>query len=259
MTSLSRLAALASAVVFVTTAGVPSAAAQSRPLVVGSSATYPPFAYENPQKQIVGFDVDIIRAIAQKSGLRVRIVNTPFVGIFASLNNGDLDLIVSGVTINDRRRQSYDFTAPYFEARQLIAVAANSAVKSVQDLAGKKVAVVTGSTADDVASRAFGKTSANIRRYDTTPLIISELVNGGVDAAIGDNGVIAYRVQEHKILKTVNDPSLPKEYFGIALKQGNAALRDSLNKGLAAIIADGTYAKIYRTWFKAEPPVLPTQ
>jgi polar amino acid transport system substrate-binding protein len=102
--------------------------------VVGSSATYPPFAYENPQKQIVGFDVDVIKAIAANTGVQVRIVNTPFVGIFASLNNGDIDLIVSGVTINERRKQSYDFTAPYFEARQLIAVAAGSGVKSLQEL-----------------------------------------------------------------------------------------------------------------------------
>ena len=259
MSGANRLSVVIAAVALVAAAGAAPAAAQSRTLVVGSSATYPPFAYENPQQQIVGFDVDIIRAIAQKGGLQVRIVNTPFVGIFASLNNGDIDLIVSGVTINDRRRQSYDFTTPYFEARQLMAVAAGSTVKSVQDLAGKKVAVVTGSTGDDVASRVLGRTSANVRRFDTTPLIISELVNGGVDAAIGDNGVIAYRAQEHKSLKTVSDPSLPKEYFGIAVKQGNTGLRDTLNKGLAAIIADGTYAKIYRTWFKAEPPVLPTQ
>jgi polar amino acid transport system substrate-binding protein len=236
-----------------------TAYAQSRPLVVGSSATYPPFAYETPAKQIVGFDVDVITAIAQKRGLTVRLVNTPFTGVFASLNNGDIDLIISGVTINDRRKQSYDFTAPYFEARQLIAVPAASTVTSLQDLAGKKIAVVTGSTGDDVASRAFGKTSANLRRFDTTPLIIAELVAYGVDAAIGDNGVIAYRVQTQKALKTVSDPSFPKEYFGIVVKQGNAALRDTLNAGLAAIIADGTYARIYRTWFKAEPPVLPAK
>lgn len=236
-----------------------TAYAQPRTLVVGSSATYPPFAYETPAKQIVGFDVDVITAIAQKRGLTVRLVNTPFTGVFASLNNGDIDLIISGVTINDRRKQSYDFTAPYFEARQLIAVPAASTVTSLQDLAGKKVAVVTGSTGDDVASRAFGKTSANIRRFDTTPLIIAELVAYGVDAAIGDNGVIAYRVQQQKALKTVSDPGFPKEYFGIVVKQGNTALRDTLNAGLAAIIADGTYARIYRTWFKAEPPVLPNQ
>jgi polar amino acid transport system substrate-binding protein len=239
--------------------GALTASTQSRPLVVGSSATYPPFAYETPTKQIVGFDVDIVTAVAQKRGLTVRLVNTPFTGVFASLNNGDIDLIISGVTINDRRKQSYDFTAPYFEARQLIAVPAASTVTGLQDLAGKKIAVVTGSTGDDVASRAFGKTSANIRRFDTTPLIIAELVAYGVDAAIGDNGVIAYRVQQQKVLKTVSDPSFPKEYFGIVVKQGNAALRDTLNAGLAAIIADGTYARIYRTWFKAEPPVLPAK
>ncbi|MBP7778814.1 MAG: basic amino acid ABC transporter substrate-binding protein [Acidobacteria bacterium] len=259
MATAPRLAACLTAAALVAAVAVPAARAQSRTLVVGSSATYPPFAYENPQKQIVGFDVDIIQAIARRGGVQVRIVNTPFVGIFASLVNGDIDLIVSGVTINERRKQSYDFTAPYFEARQLIAVPAGSAVKALSDLAGRKVAVVTGSTADDMASRAFGKTSANIRRFDTTPLIIAELVAGGVDAAIGDNGVIAYRVQEHKGLKTVSDSSLPKEYFGIAVKQGNAALRDTLNRALAAIVADGTYAKIYRTWFKAEPPVLPSQ
>jgi polar amino acid transport system substrate-binding protein len=236
-----------------------SATAQSRPLVVGSSATYPPFAYETPGKEIVGFDVDVIRAVAEKAGLAIRLVNTPFTGVFASLNNGDLDLVISGVTINDRRRQSYDFTRPYFEARQLIAVHRNSTVKGLQDLAGKKIGVVTGSTGDDVASRAFGKTSPNIRRFDTTPLIIAELAASGVDAAIGDNGVIAYRVQERKDLKTVDDPTFPKEYFGIVVKQGNTALRDALNKGLAAIIADGSYARIYRKWFQAEPPALPAQ
>lgn len=227
--------------------------------MVGSSATYPPFAYETPAKEIVGFDVDIIRAIAATRGLTLRIVNTPFTGIFAALNNGDIDLIVSGVTINDRRRQSYDFTMPYFEARQLIAVHRDSPVRSLQDLSGRKVGVVTGSTGDDIASRAFGKTSPNIRRFDTTPLVIAELVAHGVDAAIGDNGVIAYRVQERKDLKTVSDPSFPQEYFGIAVKQGNSALRDSLNAGLQAIIADGTYARIYRQWFRADPPKLPVK
>lgn len=232
---------------------------QTRTLVVGSSATYPPFAYETAAKEIVGFDVDVINAIARKTGLRIKIVNTPFTGVFASLNNGDLDLIISGVTINDRRRQSYDFTAPYFEARQLIAVHKSSTVTKLQDLAGKKIAVVTGSTGDDVASRAFGKTSANIRRFDTTPLIIAELAGYGVDAVIGDNGVIAYRVAEQKDLKTVEDATFPKEYFGIVVKQGNTALRKTLDTGLAAIQADGSYATIYRKWFKTDPPALPKQ
>ena len=232
---------------------------QAQELVVGSSATYRPFAYESPTKEIVGYDVDIIKAVAQKAGLKIKIVNTPWTGIFAALNNGDVDLVISGVTINDKRKQSYDFTAPYFEARQLIAVPQSSNVKSLQDLSGKKVGVVTGSTGDDISSRAFGKTNPDIRRFESTPVVISELANSGLDAAIGDNGVIAFRVQEHKTLKTVSDPSFPKEYFGIVVKQGNKALQDKLNAGLAAIKADGSYATIYKKWFQADAPTLPAQ
>ena len=233
--------------------------AQNKELIVGSSATYRPFAYETPSKEIVGYDVDIINAVAQKAGLKIKIVNTPWTGIFAALNNGDVDLVISGVTINDKRKQSYDFTAPYFEARQLIAVNQASTVKSLKDLAGKKVGVVTGSTGDDIASREFGKTNTDIRRFESTPVVISELVGSGVDAAIGDNGVVAFRVQEHKQLKTVSDPNFPKEYFGIVVKQGNQALRDKLNAGLAAVKADGSYAQIYKKWFHAEAPALPAQ
>ena len=236
-----------------------AAQAQTKELVVGSSATYRPFAYETPSKEIVGYDVDIIKAVAQKAGLAIKIVNSPWTGIFAALNNGDVDIVISGVTINDKRRQSYDFTAPYFEARQLIAVNKDSAVKGLKDLAGKKIAVVTGSTADDIVSREFGKTSPDIRRFENTPIIVSELANGGVDAAIGDNGVIAFRTQEHKQLKTVGDPGFPKEYFGIVVKQGNKTLLDKLNAGLAAVKADGSYAQIYKKWFQAEAPALPAK
>ena len=236
-----------------------SVQAQNKELIVGSSATYRPFAYETPSKEIVGYDVDIIKAVAQKAGVQIKIVNTPWTGIFAALNNGDVDLVISGVTINDKRKQSYDFTAPYFEARQLIAVQQASTVTSLTELAGKKVGVGTGSTGDDIASREFGKTNGDIRRFESTPVVISELVNSGVDAAIGDNGVIAFRVQEHKQLKTVSDANFPKEYFGIVVKQGNKALLDKLNAGLAAIKADGSYAQIYKKWFQAEAPVLPAQ
>lgn len=234
-------------------AALPAAAqSKDREYVVASSATYTPFAFENKDKQIVGFDIDIVNAIAQKEKMKLRIVNTPFTSIFASLNNGDVDFVISGVTINDKRKQSFDFSAPYFDARQLIAVPKSSTVKSLQDLKDKKVAVVSGSTGDDVISRVQGKTSANIRRFESTPLIMSELSGGGVDAAIGDNGVIAYRASLDPNLKTVEDPNFPKEHFGIVVRKGDKALLDRINAGLAAIRADGTYNTIYKKWFKTD-------
>lgn len=227
--------------------------AQNRELTVASSATYAPFAFENKDKQIVGFDVDIINAIAKHQNLKIKLVNTPWSGIFAALNNGDVDLIISGVTINDKRKQSYDFSPSYFAAKQLIALPKASAVASLKDLTGKKIAVVNASTADDVASREFGKTNPNIRRFESTPLIISELAAGNVDAAIGDNGVIAYRVAQNADLKTIDDKSFPEEGFGIVVKKGDKALQDKLAAGLAAIRADGSYNVIYKKWFNKDP------
>jgi polar amino acid transport system substrate-binding protein len=250
------LAVLAASLIALAQGSAPCRGAE---LVAGSSATYRPFAYELPDKEIVGYDIDIIRAVAQKAGLQIRIVNTPWTGIFAALNNGDIDLVISGVMISEKRRQSYDFSAPYFEARQLIAVSRDSSIQGLADLAGRKVGVVTGSSADEIVSQRFGKTNSDIRRYESTPVIIAELLNGGLDAAIGDNGVIAYRAQEHKELKTVSDPLFPVEYFGIVVRKGNKALLDKLNAGLAAVQADGSYAKAYRKWFQAEPPVLPAR
>ena len=244
--------ALALALVLSATLLSLDASAQNRELVVASSATYAPFAFENKDKQIVGFDVDIINAIAKQQGLKIRIVNTPWSGIFAALNNGDVDLVISGVTINDKRKQSYDFSPPYFIAHQLIAVPKSSTATTLKSLTGKKVAVVNASTADDVASREFGKTSPNIRRFESTPLIISELAAGNVDAAIGDNGVIAYRVSQNPELKTVEDPSFPEEGFGIVVKKGDKAMQDKLTAGLAAIRADGSYAQIYKKWFNKD-------
>lgn len=239
------------ALVFGLTLALPAlhASAQGRELVVASSATYAPFAFENKDKQIVGFDIDIINAVAKQQGLKIKVVNTPWSGIFAALNNGDVDLVISGVTINDKRKQSYDFSPPYFIAHQLIAVPKTSSATTLKSLAGKKIAVVNASTADDVASREFGKTNPNIRRFESTPLIISELAGGGVDAAIGDNGVIAYRVSQNPELKTVEDPSFPEEGFGIVVKKGDKAMQDKLTAGLAAIRADGSYNTIYKKWF----------
>jgi hypothetical protein len=90
-------------------------------------------------------------------------------------------------------------------------------------------------------------------------VVISELANNGLDAAIGDNGVIAFRGPGTQAAQDVSDASFPKEYFGIVVKQGNKALLDKLNAGLAAVKADGSYAAIYKKWFQADAPALPAR
>jgi polar amino acid transport system substrate-binding protein len=231
------------------------APAPAKVLVVGTDAAYAPFESQNEKGEIVGFDIDIVRAIAQKAGFEVKFVNTPWEGIFNTLAQGDRDLLVSAITITDERKQTIDFSDPYFDAHQLIAVPEKSKVAKFDDLKKLKVGVQTGTTGDEVVSKLLGKTSTNVKRFESTPLALKELESGGVDAVVADNGVVVNYVTNNKDAKfrMVNDAAFEPERYGIAVRKGNAELLAKINKGLADIRADGTYDAIYARYFGAKP------
>ena len=232
------------------------AAAAARVLAVGTDAAYAPFESQNEKAEIVGFDIDVVSAIAKKAGIEVKFVNTPWEGIFNALAQGDRDLLVSSITITDERKQTMDFTDPYFDAHQLIAVKADSKVAHFDDLKSLKVGVQTGTTGDEAVARLQGTTSANIKRFESTPLALKELEAGGVDAVVADNGVVVNYVTNNSgsRFKTVSDTAFVPERYGIAVKKGNAELLAKLNKGLAEIRADGTYDRIYAKYLGAPAP-----
>ncbi|SFT61423.1 amino acid ABC transporter substrate-binding protein, PAAT family [Kosakonia arachidis] len=238
-----------------------SAFAAQQTYVVGAGGTYRPFEFENSQKQLEGFDIDIIKAIAKAEDFNIKLINTPWEGIFATLGSGDRDIIISGITITDKRKQMVDFSAPYFPAEQSIVVPANSKVTSLVSLKDEKVGVVNSSTGDIVVSDVLGKNSTAIKRFDNTPLMLQELFEGGVSAAVGDVGVVKYYIKQHpeKQFKLVPDAKFERQYFGIAVAKGNTELQAKINSGLKKIVADGTYAKIYKTWFDDHEPELPAQ
>ncbi|HEI8866925.1 basic amino acid ABC transporter substrate-binding protein [Serratia sp. AKBS12] len=229
--------------------------------VVGSGGTYRPFEFENSSKQLEGFDIDIIKAVAKAEGFQIKLVNTPWEGIFATLNSGDRDIIISGITITDKRKQMVDFSTPYFPAEQAIVVPKTSTVDSIAALKSLKVGVVNSSTGDIVVSDVLGKNSTAIKRFDNTPLMLQELFEDGISAAVGDVGVAKFYIKTHpeKEFKLVSDAKFERQYFGIAVAKGNVELRDRINAGLKKIVADGTYANIYRNWFDSNVPTLPTE
>src|SRR5258706_11855946 len=229
---------------------VPAAAA-TKVYVVGTDAAYAPFESQNERGEIVGFDIDVVSAIAKNAGIEVKFVNTPWEGIFNALNQGDRDLLVSAITITDARKQTMDFSAPYFDARQLIAVKADSKVTRFEDLKPLKVGVQTGTTGDEAISKLQGKNSPNVKRFESTPLALTELAAGGVDAVVADNGVVIHYVANNagSQFKTVSDPTFAPEQYGLAVKKGNADLLAKLNKGIADIKSDGTYDAIYKKYF----------
>ena len=232
-----------------------SAPAPARVVVVGTDAAYAPFESQNEKGEIVGFDIEVVQAIAAKAGFEVKFVNTPWEGIFNALGQGDRDMVVSAVTITDERKQTMDFSNPYFDAQQLIAVKENSKVTKFADLKKLKVGVQTGTTGDEAVTKLQGKTSTNIKRFESTPLALKELESGGVDAVVADNGVVIHYVANNPggKFKTVADAEFVPEQYGIALKKGNTELLDKVNQGLAAIKADGTYDQIYAKYFGQAP------
>jgi polar amino acid transport system substrate-binding protein len=235
-------------------ASAPAPTPAPRVLVVGTDAAYAPFESQNEKGEIVGFDIDVVSAVAQKAGFEVKFVNTPWEGIFNTLQQGDRDFLVSAITITDERKQTMDFSSPYFDAQQLIAVKKTSKVGKFDDLKKLKVGVQTGTTGDEVVTKLLGKNSTNVKRFESTPLALKELESGGVDAVVADNGVIINYVTNNSAagFKTVSDKSFAPEQYGLAVKKGNTELLEKLNKGLADIKADGTYDQIYTKYFGAK-------
>ena len=224
---------------------------------VGTGATYRPFEFQTPNKEIVGFDIDLMKEIAKAQGFKVKFVNTLWGVIFESVKNGDRDIIMSGITITPQRQANVDFSYPYFAAHQLILTQKDLKVNSLKDLKGKNIAVCANSAGDVVSSKAFGKASPNIKRFDNTPLALEELNAGGVDAV----GVFAYYAQQNpdKDFNMARDVSFEDQYFGIGVRKGNTKVLNDVNEGLKKVIASGAYAKVYRKWFgeKAPVPTLP--
>jgi polar amino acid transport system substrate-binding protein len=238
------------------------APAPARVYAVGTDAAYAPFESQNEKGEIVGFTIDVLNAVAAKAGIEIKYVNTPWEGIFNALGQGDRDMLASSITITDERKQTMDFSEPYFDAVQLIAVKANSKIAKFTDLKKAKVGVQTGTTGDEAVTKLLGKTNTNIKRFESTPLALKELEAGGVDAVVADNGVVINYVANNPggKFKIVSDKEFVPEQYGFAVKKGNSELLAKLNEGIAAIKADGTYDTIYAKYFgqpagaAAKPP-----
>lgn len=222
---------------------------------VGTNAEYPPFEYVNENGDIVGFDVDLVNALAERAGFEPEYVNTRWDGIFTALASGEFDMVCSAATITEEREEVVDFTNPYFNAGQMIAVreADAATIAGPEDLAGLRVGVQTGTTGDIYVTEEIP--GAEVVRYEEITLAFQALGSSDVDAVVNDGPTSADIISSNPELKAVlvGDP-LSNEFYGVAVQPDKPELLDALNAALAEIIADGTYAEIYVKWFATDPP-----
>lgn len=217
-----------------------------RKLIVGTDATYAPMEYMDEKGNIIGIDIEIVNAIAEAAGFEVEYKNYGWDPLFPAVDNGEVDFAVSSITITEDREKSFDFSDSYFVANQLILVPEDSDVESFDDLTDKRVSVQISTTGHKVVQDLLGKTSSKIVAAETMPLAITEMVNGNADASVGDNAVIIeYQTQNPDVkLKTVEDDSFEKEYYGLMVKKGNQEILDLLNDGIKKIKANGKLKEI---------------
>lgn len=214
--------------------------------IVGTDATYAPMEYMDEKGNIIGIDIDIVKAIAEAAGIEVEFKNYGWEPLFPAVNNREVDFAVSSITITEKRQEDHDFTDPYFKANQLILVPEDTDIASFEDLKDKRVAVQINTTGQFVVEGLIGETSSKIVRMDTMPIAILEMINGNADAAVGDNAVIIdYQKNNPKVkLKTVEDSSFETEYYGLMVKKGNKELLDILNAGIKKIKENGKLKEI---------------
>ncbi len=216
-------------------------------IVVGTNAEYPPFESVDDAGNIVGFDIDLMNAIAKNAGFEVEFVNTRWDGIFVALASGEFDAVISAATITDERKQTVDFSAPYFNAGQALVVKKGSDIQSVDDLSGKRVGVQLGTTGDIWASE---NTDAEVVRYDEITLAFQALAQGDIDAIINDAPTSAsiIRANPEMGVTLVGEP-FTEEFYGIAVNKDRPEVLAAINSGLATVRATGEYDEIYNKWF----------
>lgn len=211
---------------------------------VGTEATFAPFESLNDKGEIVGIDVDILNAIGEEMDVDFDIKNVGWEPVFQQITNSELDLGASGITITEERKESYDFSTPYYEATQLIIVPEGSSIESFEQLKDKKLAVQINTTGHITARKIQSET--NIRAFENLPTAIQEVINGGADAAIGDNAVVLEYLKNNpdQKLETIESDAFDREYYGFMVKKGNEEILDIVNEGIEKIKASGKLEEI---------------
>lgn len=232
--------------------------AKSGTLVVCSDIPYEPMEFEATTTKTpsgyTGFDIDLVQDIATKAKESLEVKVTPFDGIFAALNAGKCNAVVSSVTITADRKKNVDFTTPYFDSNQSLMVLKENAAKykTLADLAGKTIGVQSGTTGEEYA-KSHTPSGATITALPGSADLFAALDSGKIDAILQDYPINAYRATQ-KDNVVITEKIKTDEQYGMAVKKGDAATLKLLNDGIATAKSDGTYDSLYQKYFGEKPP-----
>lgn len=210
------------------------------------SGLYKPFNFQDENGDLVGFDVEIGTAIAERMGMEADPVTNPWDTLLMGLDAGKFDAIIGSMAITEERQEQADFSRPYYRSGAQIFVAAdNTEITTEAGIRGKNIGVVKNSTFGDAAKEY----TEHVTEYDSDLTALQDLGTGRLDAVITDQ-MVGLRVMKEGAMdiKDVGEPLWVDE-MGIPVQKGNTELLEKINQALEGIIADGTYDEISKKWF----------
>ncbi len=217
-------------------------------LVMATNAEFPPYEYVEGDK-IVGIDAEIAALIADKLGMELEIVDVAFDSIIPGVQSGKYDMGMAGLTVNDERLEKVNFSTSYATGIQAVIVKEGSDIKSIDDIAGKKIGVQTSTTGDIYATGDYGEDA--ITRYDNGAVAVQALIADKVDCVIIDNEPAKSYVAANEGLKVL-DTEYTVEDYAICFAKENTELKDKVDGALKELIADGSVKEVVEKYIPAE-------
>jgi len=217
---------------------------------VATDSTWPPMEYINRDRQLVGFDIDLLREIGRRAGFQPVFETVAWDGIFAGLAARQYDMIASSVTVLEERKRAMLFSQPYFDAAQHIVVRReNYGIQELEELAGQAVGAQIATTGARIVAETPG---VRVRAYDDLGLAVEDLAAGRLAAIVADVAIVEYFVlgnERYADELTVTGPPYATEEYAFAIRRDQPELRDRINAALADVQRDGTLARIRTFWF----------
>jgi polar amino acid transport system substrate-binding protein len=228
-------------------AALASCGGTSGKIQVATDATWPPFEYvDDATHQIVGFDIDLMNAIAEKENLDIEFVNVAWDPLLAGMAQGTYDASISSITITVDRQKDMLFSNPYYGAGQIIVVQKNNTTITSKDNLTGNVGAQLGTTGAMEVAKITGVT---LKNYDEIGLAFQDLMNGQINAVVCDNPVAAqYVVTNPNKLKTVGGV-FTDEFYGIAVAKGKTDLLKKINEGLEKVLNEGIIEELEAKWY----------
>lgn len=221
-------------------------------LVVGTEPEFPPFESKNEKGEFVGFDMDLVRALAKHLGRDLEIREMSFDSLPTAVQNGSIDIIASGMTADAERAKTLAFSDPYFHTVLCLLVNKDAGIGKPDDADGKPIVVKLGTTGANLAPKRFP--NSEITTLESEGACALEVVQGRAAAFVYDRHSIRRHADAHpKTTKAVLDP-LSSEPYALAMKKGNEEFVKKVNAFLKEFRKSGEYATLYKKHFGTAPP-----